>query len=264
MKVKLYQIDAFADKLFAGNPAAVCILDSWLDDDLMQSIAFENNLSETAFVVPNGQLFEIRWFSPTIEIELCGHATLATAFIIFNILNYQDSIIRFYSPMSGMLAVEKKDNMLYLDFPTDIIKTVEEEKYPIIESCVGTKVLALFKGNVDYVAVIEDENRVRNVEPNLSEISKLDSRGLIVTAKGDEVDFVSRYFGPQCGIDEDPVTGSAYTTLLPIWSKKLGKNRLIAKQISKRGGTLDCEIRGNRCIIGGQAKLYLIGEIFLN
>jgi PhzF family phenazine biosynthesis protein len=264
MKVRIYQVDAFTGKLFAGNPAAVCILDSWLDDTLMQSIANENNLSETAFAVQKGKTFEIRWFTPTTEVDLCGHATLATAYIIFNILNYPDSQISFYSPRSGVLSVEKKEDMLYLDFPTDIIKTVEEKQYEIIENCIGTKVIALFKGKIDYIAVIENEKRLRVLVPNLSEVSKLDSRGLIVTAKGDEVDFVSRYFGPQCGIDEDPVTGSAHTSLLPVWSKKMNKNRLIAKQLSKRGGLLECEIRGDRCIIGGQARLYLIGEIFLN
>jgi PhzF family phenazine biosynthesis protein len=262
--IKLYQVDAFTNKLFSGNPAAVCILDSWLDEALMQSIANENNLSETAFVVPNKEIFEIRWFTPTVEVELCGHATLAASYVIFNILNYQDTIIRFHSPISGRLAVEKKEDMLFLDFPTDHIKTVGSEYYEIIKNCIGTKALALFKGNVDYVAVIENEATLRTLEPNLTEIAKLDSRGLIVTAKGDETDFVSRYFGPQCGIDEDPVTGSAHTSLLPIWSKKLGKNRLIAKQLSKRGGDLECEFKGDRCIIGGKARLYLTGEIYLN
>jgi PhzF family phenazine biosynthesis protein len=263
-KIKLYQVDAFTNKLFSGNPAAVCILDAWLDDTLLQSIANENNLSETAFVVPNKEIFEIRWFTPTVEVELCGHATLAASYVIFNILNYQDAIIKFYSFSSGMLAVEKKEDMLFLDFPTDHIKTVAQEHYKFIEKSIGTKVIALFKGNVDYVAVIENEATLKILEPNLTEISKLDSRGLIVTAKGDEADFVSRYFGPQCGIDEDPVTGSAHTSLIPIWSKKLGKNRLIAKQLSKRGGDLECEFKDDRCIIGGQARLYLIGEIYLN
>jgi PhzF family phenazine biosynthesis protein len=263
-KIKLYQVDAFTDKLFSGNPAAVCILDSWLDDALMQSIANENNLSETAFVVPNKEVFAIRWFTPTIEVELCGHATLASSFVIFNILNYQNDIIKFHSPISGDLFVEKKGDMLFLDFPTDNIKTVAQEQYSFIEKCVKTKVIALFKGNVDYVAVVENEATLKTLEPDLTEISKLHSRGLIVTAKGDEVDFVSRYFGPQCGIDEDPVTGSAHTTLLRIWSKKLDKNRLIAKQLSKRGGDLECEFKNDRCIIGGKARLYLTGEIYLN
>jgi PhzF family phenazine biosynthesis protein len=262
-KIKLFQVDAFTDKLFSGNPAAVCILNAWLDAKLMQVIANENNLSETAFVVPNGDIFEIRWFTPTIEVELCGHATLATAFVIFNILNYQNAVIKFSSHISGDLFVEKKNNMLFLNFPTDMIHTVAQEQYKAIEKCIGTHVLTVFKGNVDYIAVVENEDYLRFLKPNLIEIAKLNSRGLIVTAKGDESDFVSRYFGPQSGIDEDPVTGSAHTSLLPIWSKKLGKNRLFAQQLSKRGGVLECEIKGNRCIIGGKARLYLMGEIYL-
>ena len=261
--IKLYQIDAFADKLFSGNPAAVCILNSWLEDKLMQSIANENNLSETAFVVQNGKIFEIRWFTPTMEVELCGHATLAAAYVIFNILNYQGTVIKLHSHISGMLSVMKKRDMLFLDFPTDNIKTVEN-LYKTIEKCIGVKPIAVFKGNVDYVAVIENETALKTLAPDLSAIAKLDSRGLIVTAKGDAVDFVSRYFGPQCGINEDPVTGSAHTSLLPIWSKKLRKNKLIAQQLSKRGGELVCELKDDRCIISGKAQLYLAGEIYLN
>ena len=261
-KITTYQIDAFAEQLFSGNPAAVCILDTWLDEQLMQSIAYENNLSETAFVVQNGDFFEIRWFTPTMEVELCGHATLAAAFAIFNILNYQSNIITFNSHISGKLAVEKKGDMLFLNFPTDNIKTVENQ-YKTIEKCIGIKPIAVFKGNVDYIAVIENETALKTLAPNLHAIAQLNSRGLIVTAKGDAVDFVSRYFGPQCGIDEDPVTGSAHTSLLPIWSKKLVKNKLIASQLSKRGGELVCELKDDRCIIGGKAKLYLTGEIFV-
>jgi PhzF family phenazine biosynthesis protein len=263
-KIKFYQVDAFTDKLFAGNPAAVCILDSWLNDELMQSIANENNLSETAFIVPVGEIFEIRWFTPTVEVELCGHATLASSYVIFNMLNYHNTTITFFSPISGMLSVEKKEDMLFLDFPTDNIELIKNEQNVIIEKCIGIKPIELYKGNVDYIAVIENETTLRLLHPNLSEISKLNSRGLIITAKGDEVDFVSRYFGPQCGIDEDPVTGSAHTSLLPIWSKKLNKKRMIARQLSKRGGQLWCELKEDRCIIGGKAQLYLVGEIVTN
>jgi len=263
-KIKIYQVDAFTDKLFSGNPAAVCILESWLDDELMQSIANENNLAETAFVVPNEQFFEIRWFTPTVEVDLCGHATLATSYVLFNLLSFPNTLIRFYSPRSGMLAVEKKEDMLFLNFPTDHLEIVEEKQYAMIEKCIGTKPVELYKGKNDYVVVLENENALKTLVVDLKEISKLDSRGLIVSAKGDEIDFVSRYFAPQSGIDEDPVTGSAHTSLLPLWSKKLNRNNLIAKQLSKRGGKLVCEFKNDRCIIGGNAKLYLTGEIYLN
>ena len=263
-KIKIYQVDAFTDKIFSGNPAAVCILDSWISDELMQSVANENNLAETAFVVPNGQGFEIRWFTPTVEVDLCGHATLATAFVLFNIHNYPCSFIKFHSPRSGMLAVEKKDDMLFLDFPTDKIEILSVEQNLIIERCIGTKPLELYRGKTDYIAVIDNENSLLNLQPNLMEISELKARGLIVTAKGDGVDFVSRFFAPQSGINEDPVTGSAHTSLLPVWSIKLGKNRLIASQLSKRGGQLVCELKNDRCLIGGKARLFLTGELTLD
>ena len=263
-KIKIYQVNAFTDKLFSGNPAPVCILDTWISDELMQSIANENNLAETAFVVPCGQDFEIRWFTPTVEVDLCGHATLATAFVLFNIHNYPGSLIRFHSPRSGLLAVEKKDDMLFLDFPTDRLTVIVEEQNAVLEKCIGTKPLELYKGKTDYIAVIDSENSLRNLQPDLNEISKLKARGLIVTAKGDNVDFVSRFFAPQSGINEDPVTGSAHTSLLPLWSKKLNKSRLIANQLSKRGGLLVCEFMGDRCMIGGKAQLYLTGELTLD
>lgn len=260
--IKTFQIDAFTDKLFAGNPAAVCILESWLSAELMQSIANENNLAETAFVVPNGKVFEIRWFTPTTEVDLCGHATLASAFVIFNLFNYPDSIIQFYSPRSGVLSVSKSEQMLYLDFPTDELELINK-KQKIIEACIGISPIEVYKGKTDYIAVIDNESSLKNLQPNFNEISQLKGRGLIVTAKGDYVDFVSRFFAPQSGIDEDPVTGSAHTSLLPIWTKKLGKTKFTANQISKRGGQLICEYKNERCLIGGKAKLYLSGEIIL-
>jgi PhzF family phenazine biosynthesis protein len=262
-KIKLYQVDAFTNKLFSGNPAAVCILDTWLSDELMQLIGNENNLAETAFVVPKGQDFEIRWFTPTLEVDLCGHATLAAAFVLFNILNYSDSLIRFYSPRSGWLPVEKKDNMLYLDFPTDELIAVTKELSIELEKCIGIKPLESYKGKTDYITVIDDETSLQNLKPDLNEITKLKARALIVTAKGNHVDFVSRVFAPQSGINEDPVTGSAHTSLLPLWSKKFGKNNLIANQISSRGGHLVCEFKNDRCLIGGEARLYLTGKINL-
>ena len=263
-KIKIYHVDAFTDRLFAGNPAAVCILETWLDDELMQSIANENNLAETAFVVPAGQDFEIRWFTPTVEVDLCGHATLASAFVLFNIYRYPNALIKFHSPRSGLLAVEKRDDMLFLDFPTDKLELLPEEQSAIIEKCIGTKPIELYKGKTDYMAVLENERSLQALQPDFIELSKLKARGLIVTAKGDKVDFVSRFFAPQTGINEDPVTGSAHTSLLPFWSKKLNKNNLTAKQLSKREGRLTCELKNDRCLIGGNAKLYLTGEINLD
>lgn len=262
-KIKLYQVDAFTDKLFSGNPAAVCILDKWIGDDLMQSISNENNLAETAFVVPRESDFEIRWFTPIVEVDLCGHATLASAFVLFNILRYPASSISFHSPRSGFLRVEKNEEMLYLDFPVDTIESISEVKDVSIEKCIGVKPLELYKGRTDYIALIDKEYSLQHLQPDLEEISKLKARGLVVTAKGDKVDFVSRFFAPQSGINEDPVTGSAHTSLIPLWSKRLNKNRMIAHQISARGGQLLCEIRNGRCLIGGKARLYLIGEINL-
>lgn len=261
--IKIYQVDAFTDRLFSGNPAAVCILDKWSADDLMQSIANENNLAETAFVVPKNENFEIRWFTPTTEVDLCGHATLAAAFVLFDILDYPHSEIRFHSPKSGLLTVSKNDGMLFLDFPTDTLRQTEENLNITIEKCIGIKPTELLKGKTDYIAIIENEQQLNNISIDFSEISKLDARGLIVTAKGENVDFVSRFFAPQSGIDEDPVTGSAHTSLIPIWSEKLKKNQLTANQLSKRGGQLFCEFKNERCLIGGKAKLYLTGEINL-
>ena len=260
-KIKIYQIDAFTDRLFAGNPAAVCILETWLDDKLMQSVANENNLAETAFVVPKGKDFEIRWFTPWVEVDLCGHATLATAFVLFNLHHFPDSLIRFHSRKSGLLTVERKEDMLFLDFPTDTLERLTEEQSAVLERCIGIKPIESYKGKSDYLAVIDNESSVQTLQPDLDKISKLDARGLIVTAKGDNVDFVSRFFAPQLGVDEDPVTGSAHTSLLPFWSAKLSKNQLIANQLSKRGGQLVCEYKNDRCLIGGKAQLYLTGEI---
>lgn len=259
--IKIYQVDAFTDKLFSGNPAAVCILDKWLSDDLMQSIAEENNLAETAFVVRNEKNFEIRWFTPAVEVDLCGHATLASAFVLFNILEYPDSVIRFHSPRSGLLTVEKKDEMLFLDFPSDTLESIRELNNISIEKCIGVQPLELYKGKTDYMVVIEDEQSLKNLQPDLNEIAKLNARGLIVTAKGDSVDFVSRFFAPQSGINEDPVTGSAHTSLIPLWSDKLSKTKMMAHQLSPRGGELLCEFKHERCLIGGKARLYLTGEI---
>lgn len=260
-RIKIYQVDAFSDKLFSGNPAAVCLLDEWPRAKLMQSVANENNLAETAFIVPKGNSgFEIRWFTPTVEVDLCGHATLASAFVLFNELKYSGKEINFHSQKSGVLKVSKHNDTLFLDFPTDEIAMSNLEN-TVIEKCIGISPLEIYRGRTDYIAVVETQRQLQELQPNFDAISKLEARGLIVTAKGDKVDFTSRFFAPQAGVFEDPVTGSAHTSLTPIWAKKLGKKKLTAWQISKRGGQLECELKGERCLIGGNARLYMVGEI---
>ena len=258
-KIQIYQVDAFTDKLFKGNPAAVCILEEWLSDEIMQSIAAENNLAETAFIIPIDKSYAIRWFTPTVEVDLCGHATLATAYVLFNCLGYRDPEIMFYSTKSGVLIVSQQNGILFLDFPTDSVNeiTVTDQ----IIACLQMKPLKVYKGKTDYVALLESEEEVQDLHPDLNKVSELKARGLIVTAKGKTVDFVSRFFAPQSGVIEDPVTGSAHTTLIPIWSQKLGKKEMIATQLSERGGKLICIYKGDRCLIGGSSKLFLTGEI---
>ena len=261
MKQKIYQIDAFADKVFSGNPAAVCPLDQWLSDDILQKIAMENNLAETAFYVKKDNQYQIRWFTPTVEVDLCGHATLAAAFVLFNHESHSENIIHFYSPRSGVLTVTKNGELLTLNFPTDILKQMElcDE----IIDCFDIKPQLVLKGKTDYFLVFDKEDEIRKITPVFDAISKLKGRGVIITAKGGKVDFVSRFFAPQSGINEDPVTGSAHTTLIPYWAKRLGKTELTAIQLSERKGYLQCSYLNDRVEISGQGKLYLIGEIYL-
>ena len=228
----------------------------------MQAIAAENNLAETAFVVPDGKRFQIRWFTPTVEVDLCGHATLAASFVYFNHLGYTGDEIIFHSPRSGELKVRPKGDLLFLDFPADSL-TPGRDHATSIKACIGIEALEVFKGKTDLLAIVKDEEAVRSIHPDMRETSRLPARGLIVTAKGNDVDFVSRFFAPQSGIDEDPVTGSAHTSLIPLWSRKLGKTEMRAKQLSQRGGELWCVDNGERCLIGGKGKLYLTGEIQL-
>jgi PhzF family phenazine biosynthesis protein len=261
MPIKIYQIDAFSDKLFSGNPAAVCPLDKWLPDALMQSIAGENNLAETAFFVKDGEGFRIRWFTPTTEVDLCGHATLAAAHVLFEHMGYTNDLITFESK-SGPLHVRKDGKYLTMDFPTD-----KFEKVPIpafLEDAFSEKPVEVYKGAFDYMLVFDKEHQIVSVKPDMTLIAMADSRGAIITAPGDNSDFVSRYFAPQFGIPEDPVTGSAHTILTPYWSKKLGKKQLSAIQLSQRKGYLTCTYKGNRVDITGKAKTYLTGEIHLN
>lgn len=261
MKQKIYQVDAFADKVFSGNPAAVCPLDQWLGDDTLRKIAMENNLAETAFYVKQGNQFEIRWFTPTVEVDLCGHATLAAAFVLFNHENHNEDIIHFYSPRSGELTVTRNAPFLTLNFPADKFEQVELSKD--ISDCFDIKPQSAFKGKTDYLVVFDNEDAIRELTPAFDAISKLNARGVIITAKGDTVDFVSRFFAPQSGINEDPVTGSAHTTLTPYWAKQLGKTELTAMQLSERKGYLQCSYLGDRVEISGAGKLYLIGEIYV-
>ncbi|PWK16820.1 PhzF family phenazine biosynthesis protein [Arcicella aurantiaca] len=260
MNLKIYQIDAFSDTVFGGNPAAVVPLKEWLSDELMQKIAAENNLAETAFYIPEGDKFHIRWFTPAVEVDLCGHATLATAYTLFQYEKYPKNLIEFNS-RSGILTVEQQDDLLELDFPVDNLQ-VAETPQAFIDG-LGIPPKETFKGISDYLLIMENEAQVKGLKPDFRKIGEVACRGIIVTAKGDEVDFVSRFFGPQAGIDEDPVTGSAHTTLTAYWAKALQKNTLSARQISPRRGNLACKLVGDRVKIAGKAAPYLIGEIFV-
>ena len=258
MKLPIYQADAFASGLFKGNPAAVVPLQEWLSDELMQQIAMENNLSETAFFIPEGDHFHIRWFTPRAEVRLCGHATLATAHVLFNELNFQGDLLEFES-LSGILTVKKVGEKLQLDFPADFAQEVE----PIntFTEAFGAKPLQTFKGRTDYMLLFDSEETIQNLRPNIQLLLSTNARGVIATAKGNEVDFVSRFFAPAVGVNEDPVTGSAHTTLIPFWANKLGKTELTALQLSARGGQLWCTLSGDRVFIAGKAVTYLRGEI---
>jgi PhzF family phenazine biosynthesis protein len=260
MKQKIYQVDAFAHKVFAGNPAAVCPLEQWLPNELLQNIAAENNLAETAFYVYKNNQYELRWFTPATEVDLCGHATLAAAFVLFNYENYKGNTIEFFSPRSGILTVTKNHDLLTLNFPTDVFKEVELSQD--ILNCFNLKPKFAYKGKTDYMLVFNNENEIEKVQPHFGEIEKLNARGIIITAQGNEVDFVSRFFAPQAGVKEDPVTGSAHTTLTPYWAAILNKTEMGAIQLSKRKGHLQLKHLGDRVEISGKAKLYLVGEIF--
>jgi PhzF family phenazine biosynthesis protein len=258
-KVPIYQIDAFTDRVFSGNPAAVCPLDTWLEDSLMQAIAQENNLSETAFLVSEKTGYHIRWFTPAAEVDLCGHGTLATAFVLFESLEVPGDRILFNS-RSGRLAVEKDGDLLAMDFPSqppvpcnvpDILKDTFH-KAPSEILC-----------SEDYFVVFPDEEDIKTLKPDMEKLAQLDLRGVIVTAEGKETDFVSRFFAPKLGIPEDPVTGSAHCTLIPYWSDRLDKKDLYARQLSGRGGEIFCKDRGERVVIAGRAVKYMEGTIIV-
>ena len=260
--MKMYHIDSFAEAVFEGNPAAVCILgDEWLCEDLMQKIAMENNLSETAFVIHKDSIRHIRWFTPKCEVNLCGHATLAAAHVLFNHENVQDEEIVFHS-RKGLLSVKKLGDYIMMDFPVDKIEKVEfRDEF----DCFDVKPVEFYAGADDYMLVFESEEQITGLMCDFMKAAKLSDReGFICTAKGKDVDFVSRYFAPKIGIFEDPVTGSAHTTMAPYWAEVLGKDKLEARQLSERQGRLICEVKGDRVIIGGKAVTYLIGEMVVD
>lgn len=260
MQLPIYQVDAFTEKLFGGNPAAVVPLKTWLSEELMQKIAFENNLSETAFFVPNETGFDIRWFTPTVEVNLCGHATLATSFVIFNVLKYTNDTILF-SSKSGVLKVKKEDKWLELDFPAQETQAAEAPK-GLIES-IGKKPKEIYRAADDYLLVYASQKDIEALKPDFGTLKNIQARGIIVTAKAKskKIDFVSRFFGPSVGVNEDPVTGSAHTKLVPYWAKFLNKNELIAEQISSRKGYLKCKLADDRVLMAGKGKLFLKGKI---
>jgi PhzF family phenazine biosynthesis protein len=258
MNLKIYQVDAFTSEVFKGNPAAVVPLEGWLPDETLQKIALENNLSETVYFVKEGDRYRIRWFTPSVEVALCGHATLASAYVLFEVLKVSETSIIFQSK-SGELRVEREGNRLVLDFPAIHVNQIEADS---VVAALGAQPKAIYKA-MDYLLIYDSEEIVASIKPDFRTLYDTDARGVIVSAPGNSVDFVSRFFAPGSGIDEDPVTGSAHCALTPYWAAELGKNELTARQISARGGDLFCKLDGDRVKIGGNAVLYLSGEIYI-
>ncbi|MBT3360582.1 MAG: PhzF family phenazine biosynthesis protein [Rhodospirillales bacterium] len=259
MNLQIFQIDAFTDNVFAGNPAAVCPLNEWLPDDQMQKIALENNLSETAFFVDTGDAFGLRWFTPAEEVDLCGHATLATAYLLLTRLTPEKARVDF-DTRSGRLSVTRDGDFLAMDFPAQPPRRMDTPQ-AIADALGGSP--REFWAQRDFMAVYETEAEVRVLKPDMAGLMDIDGRGVIATAPGEECDFVSRFFAPAVGIPEDPVTGSTHCVLVPYWSERLGKADLTARQVSPRGGELFCRNEGNRVRIAGRAALYMVGEIFV-
>lgn len=257
MRLQLFQVDAFADRVFEGNPAAVCPLQAWPDDALLQSIAEENNLSETAFFVPAGEAFELRWFTPVDEVDLCGHATLACAHVLYMHLGYAGQAVRFLT-RSGELSVSRSGEGLSMDFPASPPHVVEAPA--ALAAGLGRAPDGVLAG-FDYIAVYASEDEVVALAPDFARLKHLDLRGVVATAPGRTDDFVSRCFYPKLGIDEDPVTGSAHCQLAPYWAARLGKSRLSARQVSRRGGSIGCMVEGDRVQLTGTAADYMTAEI---
>ena len=255
----IYKVNAFCDNIFSGNPAAVCLIEGWLEDELMQNIATENNLAATAFCVREKDHYHIRWFTPLVEVDLCGHATLATAHVLFDLKGHSPDTIMFTS-RSGELKVTKNKNLLTLDLPADNWQRIElqDEMYHWFSA----KPVEAYRGKTDYLLIFSNQTEIENILPNLPVLESLkEVRGIIVSAKGDTVDFVSRFFAPQSGIPEDPATGSAHTTLTQYWSWKLRKEELTAVQLSSRRGYFYCKVEGRRIKVSGRAKIFLVGHV---
>jgi predicted PhzF superfamily epimerase YddE/YHI9 len=259
MRLPIYQVDAFTDKLFGGNPAAICPLDSWLPDTTMQAIAAENNLAETAFFVKDGDGYALRWFTPAVEVDLCGHATLASAHIVFKFIEPRRESVNFQTVKAGTLTVVRRGDMLVMDFPARPPSRVEPP--PGLLAALGGKPREVLRAR-DCLVVYDSAAEVSALTPDFVALGKVDCWAAIATAPGENgVDFVSRFFAPAKGVPEDPVTGSSHCTLVPYWAKRLGKAELVAHQVSQRGGALHCALRGDRVSIGGRAVLYLEGQI---
>ncbi|MEO8490558.1 PhzF family phenazine biosynthesis protein [Pseudomonas sp.] len=259
MKLEIYQVDAFSKHAFGGNPAAVVPLTEWLTDAQLQNIAAENNLSETAYFVPRGDGYELRWFTPDVEVDLCGHATLAAAWVLIHMLPGAPDVLRF-ATRSGELRVTRTGDELAMDFPAK--RPVRCEPPSGLLSALGIEHAEVFATD-DYIVLVDDEAQVAALTPDFARLKGLPKRGIAVTAKSTRFDFVSRWFGPNVGINEDPVTGSAHTSLAPFWAERLGTSQLSAEQGGKRRGQLRCELKGDRVIISGEAVLYLHGTIYL-
>lgn len=259
MKLPYYQIDAFADRLFAGNPAGVCLLDRWPSDELMQAIAAENNLSETAFLLGGDGVYDLRWFTPAAEVDLCGHATLAGAHTVFEYLDPGRDTVTFRTRASGELRVDREDDMLVMDFPA--VPPAPVAAADGLALALGAEPEAVLAAPRDYLAVFAGEDDVAALTPSMAALEALDRAAVMATAPGASVDFVSRFFAPRLGIPEDPVTGSAHCTLAPFWADRLGRNPLRARQISPRGGEILCRVAGDRVFLKGACALYLKGEI---
>lgn len=260
MNIPIYQVDAFANKVFTGNPAAVCFFETWPEDEIMQNIAAENNLAETAFLIKQKNNYVLRWFTPEVEMDLCGHATLASAYVIFNFIQQSLDEVEFETK-SGILTVKKSGDLLSMDFPSRV--PIRTKSSILLEEALGVKPVEVWKSR-DLLVILDDEKAVQKLRPDFEKMKLIeDSFAVIVSSKGDSVDFVSRFFAPNAGIPEDPVTGSAHCTLVPYWAERLGKNKLHAGQLSKRGGELFCELVENRVVISGYASLFLKGTIYL-
>ena len=259
MKIPMYQVDAFAAAVFSGNPAAVCLLEEWPEDRVMQNVAAENNLSETAFLVRHAEGFDLRWFTPTKEVALCGHATLAAARVLFDLRGWREPEIRFRTRQHGVLAVEKRGDLLEMDFPS--LPAVPIETPAGLGAALGAEPRQVLASTDDWLAVLDDEAAVRGLKPDFAALKKFKCRCMVPTAPGETVDFVSRAFAPRFGIPEDPVTGSAHCALAPHWAGVLGKDELHAFQVSARGGELFCRLAGSRVKLAGRAAVYLEGTI---